>query len=219
MATDWETTQLWGHLKTLDGHEDLKLTCRLLLSKSQVVISSAGTTPIDFTLHDAGHSHRVAERAHEILGGTRLAATETALLLMASYCHDIGMSPSRQLAMDHLSFLLTGEQGNLTSAQQQDVQDYLDAHWEGLEPPLASTLGTVSGVKQFEEVFAYYLRHKHNDWSELWLREHAAEFGPGLYSNWLEDLISLCRSHHEGLAALRLAKFVATLGYVRCKLR
>lgn len=79
------------------------------------------------------------------------------------------------------------------------------------------------------ELITHYCRARHNDWSEDWIR---TEFGAerlGTYAGWLDDLVVLCRSHHEGKQDLLTAKFqprpvggsgqIVHLRYLACVLR
>ena len=38
------------------------------MPRIEVILKSGGTSPNDFTLHDEGHSYRVAERMYAIAG-------------------------------------------------------------------------------------------------------------------------------------------------------
>lgn len=61
-------------------------------------VLNAGTSPLDFTLHDAEHSFRVAEWMARIVPDDvlpKLSVYELALLLLSAYLHDIGMAPEQ----------------------------------------------------------------------------------------------------------------------------
>jgi hypothetical protein len=60
-------------------------------------------------------------------------------------------------------------------------------------------------------LLAYYCRQRHNDWSAAWIREHLTSAKPALYPTWVDDLVTLCRSHHEGLERLQQPRFNARL--------
>jgi HD superfamily phosphodiesterase len=94
------------------------------------VLKSGGTAPLDFTLHDAEHSFRVAERMADLLDDTGLANLsefEAALLLLSAYLHDIGMTPNAELANRHWNFIATGERDLLTPEEERSLQQWLDA--------------------------------------------------------------------------------------------
>lgn len=101
---DWSHTWLW---KTLEKRasargnfhaSDFLPTLTAWMRHMQEILRHGGTAPLDFTLHDADHSFRVAERIHQLLTRTtrgNLSDYELALLLLAAYGHDIGMTPER----------------------------------------------------------------------------------------------------------------------------
>lgn len=160
------------------------------MPKIQAVLSAGGTAPLDFTLHDAGHSFRVAKRMGELLSSPddtlgKLSVYELALLLLAAYLHDIGMVPERSKVVLHRRYLLSGEHSALSSEEFEEYQAWLDSNAGGLEPPLAG-----DRFVQAEELVTYYCRHKHNDWSEKWIREHLAGVDLGYYTHWIVDLVA-----------------------------
>ncbi|PDS65317.1 hypothetical protein CO653_14175 [Rhizobium anhuiense] len=162
------------------------------------------------TLHDADHSFRVAERAVDLLNDdvfSRLGVYDAAQLLLAAYLHDIGMSPSRDLSDRHRVFVTTGDTSKLSDVERSDLQRWLDENWNGLVPPLSPLEQGENGISKAEEIHAYYCRHKHNDWSERWIRENLVDLRSPLYHGWVDDLVTLCRSHHESLHDLRADRF------------
>lgn len=166
--------------------------------------------PLDFTLHDADHSFRVAQRAYELLEGDiagRLTNIDAAQLLFATYLHDIGMTPGRKQADDHWKYILTADQNLLAEKEKKKLQGWLDEHWGGLVLPVDREKISLNGIKLSQEIFAYYCRYRHNDWSEDWIRSNLSDVVPPLYPNWVDDLVTLCRSHHEGLAELKERRF------------
>jgi hypothetical protein len=214
METSWESSKLWVHLngkiKSPRG-EQVVSALRNCMPKIERVLKSGGTAPPDFTLHDADHSFRVAERMADLLGDSglsRLSELEAALLLLSAYLHDIGMTPNVDLANRHWKFIATGEKDLLTPDEAFSLQQWLDAEEQGIQPPVTNQL-TIAGLEASQRIFAYYTRYKHNDWSELWIRENLDNSESLLYTGWIDDIVTLCRSHHEGLHELRNNRFDA----------
>jgi Histidine kinase-, DNA gyrase B-, and HSP90-like ATPase len=174
------------------------------------VLSKGGTAPIDFTLHDEEHAFRVAQRIFELMPDTvaqKLGSFELCLLLLSAYLHDIGMTPTRDIVKRYHQYILTKSDGLLSEAEARDLQHWLDEAHGGLELPVEDRVTTVAGLDKAEELLAYYCRHRHNDWSEAWIRNHLTSAKPSLYPGWIDDLVNLCRSHHEGLQALQQPRF------------
>jgi len=93
------------------------------------VLSSAGTSPLDFTLHDAEHSFRVAEWMAKIVPGDvleKLSGYELALLLLSAYLHDIGMTPEQARVQRHWRARkkTTGESSRDREAFPVSAEDY-----------------------------------------------------------------------------------------------
>jgi hypothetical protein len=178
----------------------------------ETTLKKAGSAPLDFTLHDEDHSFRVAEMMNALLQGNHgrtLSDIERALLLLSAYVHDIGMSPTVSLAGRHWTYLHTGDKDLLSKSEADDLQTWLDTHWGGIQPPIQGAVGTPTSFTQSQQIFSYYCRHKHNDWSEQWAREILPGIAPLLFPNWVDDLVTLCRSHHEGIVGLRSERFTA----------
>ena len=202
----FERTQLWNAISSTSANRIQADTVRQSLSKAELVLRSAGTTPVDFTLHDDEHGYRVAERCAELIfTDPELAITpnELALLLMSAYIHDIGMSPSRDAVSKHWKYLLTGKLGILEPVEESSFQGWLDTDADGLTPPIAVGEHSIDGLDRAEQLIAYYTRRRHNDWSEDWISSNLSNIDVGLYAGWQSDLIRLCRSHHEGIDTLR----------------
>ncbi|WP_175518129.1 ATP-binding protein [Sphingomonas sp. OK281] len=138
-----------------------------------------------------------------------LSTIELSLLLMASYCHDIGMSPRRQKISEHYSWLITGDTSKLPKVDREQFQSWLDTNRSGLTAPVEKDRITLSGLTIVDDAVAYYSRSRHNDWSEEFIRSELSLSGLSLYPGWIEDLVILCRSHHEGLSDLRSSRFNA----------
>lgn len=212
MAGTWEETWLWKTLSRRTSGAAKVVNAALLLSmpKIEQVLRSGGTAPLSFTLHDDGHSFRVAERMVEIVTpalARKLSTYELALLLLSAYLHDIGMTPERQTVGRHHHFLLTGAAEDLSGAEREAFLRWLDAEGQGAVVPLDAR-GPASEVQPLaEELIAYYARHKHNDWSKAWIDANLTNADLGGYVNWRADLVTLCQSHHWGYRELKSADF------------
>jgi hypothetical protein len=209
----WTATRLWQLLQHRTQEAD---AARQLLTNVmpdiETVLAKGGTSPVDFALHDEEHAFRVAERMIDLLPedvAAKLTPLEFALLVLSAYLHDIGMTPTRDVVKKHYEYILTKSDGLLSDAEARELQQWLDETHGGLELPVSKGLMTVAGLERAEELLAYYCRHRHNDWSETWTREHLSDARPALYLGWVDDLVNLCRSHHEGLEALRQDRFQA----------
>lgn len=230
----WSQTTLWSLLSQSQKPEDEPLLNFLQrwMPRIETILRSAGTSPHAFTLHDADHSFRVAQRIAEVIPADvlpRLASYELALLLLAAYLHDIGMTPEEQKVISHYNYLLTGDRGSLTENDIEEFQQWLDDDERGLTPPLLKGKVTAEHLHLAAELVTYYSRYRHNDWSEKWIRKTFGSEPLGTYSGWLGDLILLCKSHHFAKADLLGAEFdprlvgspavVVHLRYLACALR
>jgi hypothetical protein len=202
-----------------------------LLDDAEAVLRAGDSGPGDFTLHDEGHAFRVAEWIAEIAAvdeGTRLSRLDSILLLSAAYLHDIGMTPPAAKVRGLLDHLLTGS-SDLSNSERDELQEWLDDEHNGVTAPLPVVSPSLERSRRARRLVAEYVRHRHNDWSEAWMREAADTERDGLYSGWIEDLVLLCRSHHYDVAALQTADFdprvvgghgeVLHLRYCACLLR
>lgn len=209
--TDWTETRLSKAINDkLVRREQAALS--LSLDQAQTVLKSVSTSPIDFTLHDHDHSFRVAERIFDLIPvELSLGTYELSLLLLSAYMHDIGMSPARSIVRSYHEYLLTAQMGDLTSQKIREFQQWLDANYNGITAPVDPDALTPASLRTAEEIVSYYSRHKHNDWSEEWIRATLPELPSSLYANWVDDVVTLCRSHHEGLSSLRSDRFDAKL--------
>ena len=109
--SEYKNCGLWKALESQTGShaEECRTTLRAIMPEIQAVLASGGTSPKDFTLHDAGHSFRVAKRMGEVAGNilTNLTCFELSLLLLSAYLHDIGMTPEFKKVDAHFTYLLT----------------------------------------------------------------------------------------------------------------
>ncbi len=229
--SSWRECLLWQALKVRSTGEKTRLTLEFCMPKIEETLRSGTPGSPSFTLHDNEHSFRVAEMMVQLLGGdvSFLSDIELAMLIMSAYCHDIGMSPERDRVRKHVAYLITGESDLLSQTDQLNLQSWLDTNKEGITPPIERNQVTSNGLIEVEEISAYYTRSRHNDWSEEWIRENLTSNEHPLYHRWLEDLITLCKSHHEGINQLKGQKFNAkqvsspsqplNLRYLACLLR
>lgn len=241
-TTDWKDTVLWSAIQgTTDAHAPAVVA---LLTRwmpgIQTVIASGGTSPRDFTLHDAGHSFRVAQRMVEIVPADvlpNLSSYELALLLLSAYLHDIGMTPEQRKVLLHHQFLLTGvsptasglEKGTLSDQEIADLQRWLDDDTRSVTLPISQGPPTPDDLQLANELTTYYCRYRHNDWSADWIRNFLDGEDLGTYTGWIDDLVRLCQSHHWGKRQLLEHTFdprpvgspsaIIHLRYLACVLR
>lgn len=211
---DWQETLLWKEIGGRSPTSRVHTALSVLMPVVQETLRAGLPASPDFTLHDNEHGFRVAQLGAKLVGGEQiklLSDAEIALLLLASYCHDIGMSPNRDKVRRHLNFLISGENEILNPSEERELQAWLDENWNGLTAPVERDFITAAGLLLAEEVNAYYCRSRHNDWSEDWIRTHLGSRQQTIYPNWIDDLVTLCRSHHEGLSQLRQPRFDARL--------
>lgn len=205
----WKSTDLWKKIKEKSDNK-CELTINSLMPIVESVLKSGGTSSLDFTLHDNEHGFRVAQMMASIIPIDiidKLGSIELSMLLFSAYLHDIGMTPGRDIVKNHFRYITTGENSLLSPSEIKNLQNWLDEERDGQEIPVDPKKITSSFIEEAEEIVAYYCRHKHNDWSEAWIRENLSDFHPGLYPAWIDDLVTLCRSHHDGIAELRTDKF------------
>jgi hypothetical protein len=201
----WQGVALWADFADRCS-ENRRLPVERLLTAADQVLRSGDSSPSDFTLHDEGHARRVAEWIATVAyldDGTRLSCPDIAMLLLAAYLHDIGMTPPQNTVRQHYDFLLTAE-GELESDARLEFQEWLDDERNGLTPPLVATAPLPEDLRRARRIIAAYIRARHNDWSEHWIREHTSpDDDDAVFAGWREDLILLCRSHHYGYEELK----------------
>ena len=229
----WRRSELWRQLENRKGvpADKLRHLVETILPDAERVLSKGDTMPGNFTLHDADHSSRVAGWMAEIAADLLddLSAFDLSMLLLSAYLHDIGMTPKLGKLKAHHYFLLSGEPGDLSEEEVEELQAWLDDEWEGVEPPFADERPTAESLRFADLVLAGYVRYRHNDWSESWMREEAPSRVEQPYPGWLDDLVRLCRSHHWGIEQLKTPDFdprlvgapaaVLHLRYCACLLR
>jgi len=208
----WKQTTLWSRLsESSSSHaEAVRRVLNTAMPLIERILSVGGTSPLDFTLHDAGHSFRVAERMSQIIPADvlpNLSDFELALLLLAAYLHDIGMTPERRHVECVYKFLLTADQDAAWSDERKELEKWLDETHGDTRLPLDLKSNPHRSLLLANELVTDYCRHRHNDWSEQWIRENTSNLSLDGYPGFITDLITLCRSHHEGYPALVSDRF------------
>ena len=185
----WKDTMLW---QTLTEHradaadlESVRATLSKCMPDIERILSSAGTSPLDFTLHDSGHSFRVAQQMAQLVGSDllpKLSYYEIALLLLAAYLHDIGMSPEQKRVFSHYSYLISGSSPDVTQTEILAFQRWLDEEGRGITPPISKGPYEADTLHLASELITYYCRFRHNDWSEEWIRQNLSAEKLGTYA-------------------------------------
>jgi hypothetical protein len=231
----WQETELWRELCRREDEPAPRLRHLLegvLTNEIEPVLKSGGA-PEKFTLHDADHSWRVATQMANLAGAellTELGSHDLAMLLLSAYLHDIGMTPPLAKIDAHTELLLDGRSSSLEAEEEEALQAWLDDEHDGLVPPIPSGEDSTSArVRRARELLADYVRYRHNDWSETWIRENEKLASSQPYSGWLDHLVCLCRSHHLSAEELKDQVFdprwvgspatVLHLRYCACLLR
>ena len=237
---NWRETGLWEALGKSGGRSKgtIVSTLESHLPEIEEVLAKGATSPTDFSLHDERHAFRVAEWMLKIIPKRvlpELSPYEVALLLLSAYLHDIGMTPEQKTVGQHWHHLVFGkppqaDTAGLTDEEARLLQQWLDEEGRGIEAPMCPD-GNASQeqIRLADELMTHYCRHRHNDWSERYIREKLGSIKLADYEHWLEDLVSLSRSHHEGYEDLRQDRFdprpvdsadsVVHLRYLACVLR
>jgi hypothetical protein len=208
----WQETRLWGELsnRSEEPAERVARAVANVLPNVEVTLASGDSAPGSFTLHDADHSWRVAERIYELAGAEVIAAVgpyDLGLLLLSAYLHDIGMTPPVAKLDSSLAYLLFADHEALSEGEFDELQTWLDDEAPEVAPPLAGGQPTAASIRNARSLIAQYVRSRHNDWSAIWIKEHLVELDEQTYDGCLTDLILLCKSHHFGIDLLRSDKF------------
>ena len=213
-SRDWTQTALWKALEkraSARGNfhaSEFLPTLTAWMRHLEEILRRGGTAPLDFTLHDADHSFRVAERIYQLLTRTtrnNLSDYELALLLLAAYGHDIGMTPERNKVLAHHRHLF-GHTDALTAEETKAYQEFLD------EYPAAQTIRlplttSPEDLNLADEITTFYVRERHNDWSAEWLSENLKCATFGQFSGIVDHLVRLCSSHHWPFKRIRRDDF------------
>lgn len=211
---EWRKAALAEKLFERPDADDERTVLNTCMPVVDAVLRSGSPASLDFTLHDDQHSYRVAETAYILadVAADHLSNYELSLLLLASYCHDSGMSPQRSRIKSLYSWLISANASCIEAGERELFQQWLDTNRNGLTAPIETTAMTKDGIAVVDDAISYYARSRHNDWSEDFIREELGVLTVSLYPGWIEDLVLLCKSHHEGLLELRKDKF--SLKYV-----
>src|SRR6476646_602626 len=130
----WTDTRIWKQLASSSSPELPSIVGLLNQWMPDIErVLNAGTAPLDFTLHDAEHSFRVANWMARIIPADvlpKLSAYELALLLLSAYLHDIGMTPEQARVQRHWRHLVFGQateaKGGLSQEEAAEFQRWLD---------------------------------------------------------------------------------------------
>ena len=208
---DWQDTTLWQWLKERGAPAEPTRSCVAdWLPDIQLLLAKGGTAPLDFTLHDDGHSFRVAERMAQLIPNTtaqQLSAFEVGLLLEASYLHDIGMNPRRPVVNRIRDFLLTGTPDTELKNEMAELQHWLDEYHPGVQPPIEPDRSVPARTASADLLTTHFCRYRHNDWSAEYIATYSKSKTRQAYPTWVEDLTALCRSHHYGFEELMQPEF------------
>ena len=138
-----------------------------------------------FTLHDEYHSARVCEWMYALLGehAEELTALESALLVMAACCHDIGMS----VGVDQETQMRKPAYHGWVEHFRQNPMDKMEYEAAG---------------KITDDLLRKYVRMHHHERIE----EHDLEWPDILVRKGIteDDFLELCRSHGTGLSREKL---------------
>ncbi len=197
----WTDTRLWQQISQDNSSVPSLPTASLQswMSDIEAVIAHGATAPTDFTLHDAGHAFRVAERMIDLIPSdvlTQLSRHELVLLLLSAYLHDIGMSPIQKTVKILHDYLLLPDVEGLPAKEQERFVSWIDQYADGLTIPLDDRLPLRHRLQLANEAVTHYVRSRHNEWSEEWIRSYHAGHPFSAYEGWVDDLVLLCRSHH-----------------------
>jgi hypothetical protein len=200
---EWNETRLWKRLEKNDNAEarSVRNSLEEILTNVQILLDRGGTSPLTFTLHDSQHAFRVAERMADIVPEdvfAQLSIYELALLLLSAYLHDIGMSPEQHILNPVYDYLLTDQQ-HIDNIEKGEFQAWLDEQDEEVHRPV--------GWRITSRLIARYCRDRHVEWSENWIDKHISHKNLGTYTEWVDDLKTLCRSHHQGYKELITERF------------
>lgn len=212
MHKSWEDTELWQALKQRNDPdaESVRATIQSVMPNIETILNKSATSPLDFTLHDADHSFRVASTIHRLMTAdteTALSVFELALLLLSAYLHDIGMAPHYGRVAAVRNYFLAGHADGLEASEAAEIERWLSDSGQDIaavrnaETPIAerNALGA--------ELTTHYCRHRHNDWSSEWIRHNLSGKALSSYAGWVDDLTALCASHHHGHDRLKEDRF------------
>jgi hypothetical protein len=209
----WTETRLWKRISKSKaaGADVIRAGLHACMPDIETVLSAGGTAPSDFTLHDAGHAFRVAEQmTTNVMPESTFKALnmyELMFLLLSGYLHDIGMTPQQRKVKEHYQLLPDGSSDAISQQEKSEFQAWLDQRGDEATIPLSNSIPSGVRIQLANELVTHYVRFRHNDWSEDWIRSYFDAKPLTVYDGWLDDLVALCRSHHEGYGALAGPRF------------
>jgi hypothetical protein len=139
----WKDARLWGLLTARADAARVRDLLEGTLPDIEKVLRSSQTAPLDFTLHDDQHSFRVAERACDLLSPdlrARLSPFEAGQLLLASYCHDIGMNPPREVVDGLSTYIISSESDEILSGESERLHNWFYAQNYSFDLPLSASV-------------------------------------------------------------------------------
>lgn len=178
----------------LTGVEDV---CRFGVDRA---ITIRDTFPM-YTLHDETHICNVLRLMADLLGDqvNNLTRDETAMLIMAACCHDIGMSYS-----DTEKKMLLEDYDKINKYLEQNRREYVKAYAGRTEKPVMT-----------DDMIQNYLRSLHHERvKELFInRDWTTEL-----TRWVKinDLIRVCQSHGMDISSLDKLKGTSTIDLRLC---
>lgn len=202
--SSWKTTKIFKELLVRKGDQSSMVVTFLersdILDTIETILDKGGSTPKNFTLHDADHSYRVAERMWDLIPDVTRAVLsdyEFGFLLLSAYLHDIGMSPDFERVEAHKDYLTSKVKTGLTEYEIDEFQKWIDN--DDRTKSIDIRAETVDDHKVSDYILSYYIRTKHNDWSGEWIKNNFEGISLANYYAWTDDLILVCKSHHYGI--------------------
>jgi hypothetical protein len=109
------------------------------------------------------------------------------------------MTPEQGRVKAHFELLNDGTTERLEENEIDEFRVWLSEAWPTWKFPLD---GMPNRSRTINYIISHYCRHKHNAWSEDWIRKNLSTFSLGTYAEWMEDLTEICKSHHFGYSVL-----------------
>lgn len=185
---------LWVHLEESAKQEDPKTYTKYLTEVEEICTFGVNrakminiTFPM-FTLHDETHICNVLRIMAELLGDRleELTRDETAMLILAACCHDIGMSVSNA----ERQALVRGDQ----------LRQYLDRHESAYNKAYAKGGST---PELSDALLRDFLRTIHHERVKELLCKQYPHWPKALVGKVnCKDLILVCQSHGEDISAV-----------------
>jgi hypothetical protein len=198
VINNWAQSKLYKVISSRKKTQDDEIATLLksVLPNIQKLLSEAHTSPPDFTLHDAGHAARVAQRMTWIIPADvlpKLTTYELGLLLLSAYLHDIGMTPSQKITQSLYHYLLTGDSGTLSDSETQALRYWLDDLHEDIPIPIATGTPQPGVLMRAHALMTHYCRARHVTWSTQWIETNLRGRGMPGYPHWVDDLLPAAR--------------------------